>query len=555
MNDEELSALLAGYLESAEVGHNLAEGPGSGSKEAAEVMELANLANELRSIPPVSPSAAFRSQARRRLLAQLAPRLPWHERLLKPLLTPLKEATAAVAGALWPRRPALVWLLILLFVFVAGGTVYSAEAALPGEALYPVKTSAESLRLSMARDEIRASELHLLFANRRVNEMARLAEEGRAEPIHLATRNYIQHVAKVHDTLQTYEYAGLLVYAFHEGITGQELALAQVSVAVPASARLDIDRAMAVATDSRMAAQELMIAAAPDVVAIMDLRLQFAGERLTAVSTLITLGRVDLTESAMHEYSKQVDEAVSLVVTSGAAVEADLASMVAQRLAIHETVLSRVEAGAPASALPAIQRAQAASAHGRNVVNAIMEGRSKPLPRPVEPPGQASPGAGPPAEVPGAFHTPGAGAADDATTTPPGGGPPFWVTPGQGNQGQGNQGQGNQGQGNQGQGNQGQGNQGQGPSKGKQGKDKGSQGYPELDEGIQEQGSQGQSNGAQGPGNQGQGNQEPGNQGQGNQEPGNQGQGNQEPGNQGQGNQGQGNQGNPPGRSQGRNTP
>jgi hypothetical protein len=516
MNDKELSDLLAGYLESAEAEHDLVAYLDSDAEQKAEVVALAKLAGELRSMPATAPSAVFRRQARRRLIAQLLPRLSWHKRLLQRL----QAAAAAVSDARLPRRQAVIWLLLLMLVIVvSGGTLYSAEAALPGEALYPVKTSNESLRLAWARDEIHAGELHLMYATRRVNEIARLAQQGRAEPIRETSRNYAQHVATVQGTLQKLESGVPLVITFHKVVSAQELALAQVSGAAPPSARLDIDHALAVATDSRMVVQEFMLVLAPDIVTSTDLRLQFAGERLGAASSFMAWGNLALAESALNEYSSQVDEAVALVLSSGVAAEDELVNLLAERLALHETTLRAVEANAPAAASAGLQRARAASANGRNVVNAIMEGRLNPMGIPVEPPGQAapalgsptpgegSPPAGLPTGVPAASRTPGA-RATGVVTTPPGGGPPAWVTTGP----------------------PGEGNQGQGQSKGNEGKGQGKNG---LD------------NPGQGQGSQGQGNQGQGNQGQGNQGQGNQGQGNQEQGNQGQGNQGQGKSGKP----------
>jgi hypothetical protein len=541
MNEKQVSDLLAGLLENQEKEHDLMEKLTGNPEPGAEVAELVDLARELSSMPVVAPSAAFRSQARRRLLSRLQPHLSWRQRLSHRF-----QETAAVIGAvLLPRKQAVVWLFALLLFFIAGGgAVYSAEAALPGEPLYPVKTSTENLRLSWARDEIQVGQLHLLFAARRAGEIARMAAQGRPEPINETAHHYVRHVAAVHDTVQKYDGAGELVSDFHENMSAQELALAQVSAMAPPAAQPGLDRAMAATTESRVAAQELIVAAAPEITTKTDLRLGYAGERLAAAANFLALGYLELADSAMNEYSSQVDEVVSLVASSEAPVQAELAGLLAQRLAIHDGVLSQVEERAPEAALPGIQRARAASAHGRNVVNAIMEARSHPGYTPVVPADQTGPPArptpaGPPAHVttgpPGLSQTPAPAASGGAGTPPDGGGPPIWVTvgpPGQDSPGQGNQ--------------------GQGPSKGKQGKHKGNRDRPVLDgdydgqgaleAGDQGQGSQGQGNQGQGQGNQGQGQ---GNQGnQGNQGPGQGNQGNQGQGqgNQGQG-QGQGNQG------------
>jgi hypothetical protein len=68
---------------------------------------------------------------------------------------------------------------ILAAVAVAGGgTVYASQRSLPGDALYPIKTGAESVQLALTFGDESKANLLLTFAQRRVDEMASEAGRG-----------------------------------------------------------------------------------------------------------------------------------------------------------------------------------------------------------------------------------------------------------------------------------------------------------------------------------------------------------------------------------------
>ncbi len=63
----------------------------------------------------------------------------------------------------------------------AGATVYAAQSSMPDEALYPLKTISEDLRLNLAVDPEAQIKLLLNYADERVGEMAKLLDQG--EPV------------------------------------------------------------------------------------------------------------------------------------------------------------------------------------------------------------------------------------------------------------------------------------------------------------------------------------------------------------------------------------
>lgn len=83
-----------------------------------------------------------------------------------------------------------VWKVVALFVALVvvlfgglGITGAAAQAAIPGDALYPVKTTIESARLSLARDAGDRAQMKLAFAEERLTEISRLIREGRYREI------------------------------------------------------------------------------------------------------------------------------------------------------------------------------------------------------------------------------------------------------------------------------------------------------------------------------------------------------------------------------------
>lgn len=79
---------------------------------------------------------------------------------------------------------------------VAGGAWIGREAniALPGDPLYRVKIVMEDSSLSLARDEAVRAELHMTYAQRRLDEIRALAAENRVDEIAEAVLMYEEHV-------------------------------------------------------------------------------------------------------------------------------------------------------------------------------------------------------------------------------------------------------------------------------------------------------------------------------------------------------------------------
>jgi len=83
--------------------------------------------------------------------------------------------------------------ILIVVVIIFGGasaTAYAAQSALPGDALYPVKTSLEQTQISLANDAYNQAQLNLEFAQRRLNEIKELLSQGRTNDIDFASSEF-----------------------------------------------------------------------------------------------------------------------------------------------------------------------------------------------------------------------------------------------------------------------------------------------------------------------------------------------------------------------------
>jgi hypothetical protein len=76
----------------------------------------------------------------------------------------------------------LVVLAVLLFAGI-GITSVAAQSSIPGDALYPVKTTIEQTRLGLAQDAGNRAQMRMSFAEQRLEEISQLIKEGRYREI------------------------------------------------------------------------------------------------------------------------------------------------------------------------------------------------------------------------------------------------------------------------------------------------------------------------------------------------------------------------------------
>jgi hypothetical protein len=101
----------------------------------------------------------------------------------------------------FPKRAVLLVLaaIIVLSAYLLGGvgiTAYAASSSLPGERLYPIKTTLENLQASLTSDSAKQARLYLDFARRRLVEMQALIAKGRYSDIQQAAGEYENDIQK-----------------------------------------------------------------------------------------------------------------------------------------------------------------------------------------------------------------------------------------------------------------------------------------------------------------------------------------------------------------------
>ena len=109
----------------------------------------------------------------------------------------------------WIGRRAITYVLFALIVFgifLSGGvsaTAYAASSALPGDSLYPLKTTTEHVRARWTPDASAQVQLYLHFAGQRLGEMQALIREGRLVDVGIAANEFDRDVE---EALRAIEY-------------------------------------------------------------------------------------------------------------------------------------------------------------------------------------------------------------------------------------------------------------------------------------------------------------------------------------------------------------
>lgn len=128
-----------------------------------ELEAILSTAQMLRTSPP-SPPQEFKEALRRKLVKEFSE----------------KSKKKKILSFALPRRKALALLLAAVFVLTMVGIGYTASRETnPNSPLYPVKIALEKVRLVFAREPVQKLELHLEYANHRLQELKNLKENNR----------------------------------------------------------------------------------------------------------------------------------------------------------------------------------------------------------------------------------------------------------------------------------------------------------------------------------------------------------------------------------------
>ncbi len=212
---------------------------------------LQALLDELRPAPERDPQVA--AQGKANFMAEVDSLLAAQANLPKPSFAErVRQKFPAFSMSFGQRSLATLAAVVVVLVLIFGGagmTAVAAQAALPGDALYSVKTGLEGTRASLTGSAASQVSLYLQFAERRLVEIEKLIAEGRYADIQLATQEFEAHIQNALASLSKLAasdpaQASTLALQITEALARYAQALAKMSAAAPEPARLQLEKAV-----------------------------------------------------------------------------------------------------------------------------------------------------------------------------------------------------------------------------------------------------------------------------------------------------------------------
>lgn len=204
------------------------------------------------------------SKGRERFLAELES-LPIAEdkSLLAKLRIPLifkSDQSKELSMNTRPQKLALssIFAIVFAFILLFGGfsaTAYASQSALPGDALFTVKTSIESTQVRLARDEYAKAQLQMRFAQRRLEEITLLLEQGRLKDVDLASSEFETYIQNALNSLELVmagdpQRGAELSNQISQALLNYALALKNVLVEAPDAVKPVVEKAFLLSQES-----------------------------------------------------------------------------------------------------------------------------------------------------------------------------------------------------------------------------------------------------------------------------------------------------------------
>ncbi|MCU0489467.1 MAG: DUF5667 domain-containing protein [Anaerolineales bacterium] len=146
----------------------------------------------------------------------------------------------------------LIVVILAAVVILAGAigvTRAAAQSAIPGDALYPVKTGLEQTRLSLASDAGVRAEMKMEFAEKRLDEIQKLIQEGRYQEVNAAVLAFESEINGAILELGTLAEidptrAAAIAKVITSALTRYAQALSALAASAPDSVRSEVARAL-----------------------------------------------------------------------------------------------------------------------------------------------------------------------------------------------------------------------------------------------------------------------------------------------------------------------
>jgi hypothetical protein len=174
MRSKRIEEIFEECLERVFDGESIEECVSRYPEQAKELRELLETAVATRKAVAVEPRPEFRARARQQLQNALRERETlqqrrWHFKWN------------------WQPRWAVGLTAFLVLIISGSGAVLASNNSMPGQALYAVKLAAEQVRLAVATSPEAKAEVYVGLAERRVDEIVYLANNGNAIQVEQAT--------------------------------------------------------------------------------------------------------------------------------------------------------------------------------------------------------------------------------------------------------------------------------------------------------------------------------------------------------------------------------
>jgi hypothetical protein len=154
-------------------------------ERVVDLAPLLDMAERLSHLPDVRPSEAFKKRTRQHIQNLQGP--------------PRSYTFEQVTGPLHTRWMTTVYGIVILIGLLAasGATVFASTQILPGTPFYPVKRHIESVQIVLANDSSSRANVHLMLAERRLDEVNKLVMGGQVALAEETVSEYSAHISSV----------------------------------------------------------------------------------------------------------------------------------------------------------------------------------------------------------------------------------------------------------------------------------------------------------------------------------------------------------------------
>lgn len=313
-----------------------------------ELEPLLKLAVAIEPPLEVSPSSAFKSKARSRLIAEM--------HIRQPVTKNLRVRYSLMNAPLFSQRrfkmAAIIIAIVLIVASTGGGTAYASQDALPGDILYPEKTFIESSRLFFASSDQTESETHLQIADNRIDELARLPAD-RSRFVERLMESYENHIQQGLNSAEKYIRQGGnasgLLNRFQERMVYHQGELNASCNRLQVEARHIVRVALNASGEGLENANRLMVSA----------HLENAVRHMAQVNEKARTGKIDEVSGLLHNYERELD----LMITAANQTEDAVALLEGSRERLR-IAFDQIPETIPEEASDAIENARLRTMHG-----------------------------------------------------------------------------------------------------------------------------------------------------------------------------------------------